>query len=232
MGKRAKPRWADDYLRFAAWTADEFRNLLCGLPPVEPQDAPALTRERRNAAYVRDEKRRLIADRHVRDADAVGDLKLLEPPDEQLLEKIKSKVSGEQLEGLRRAVVHERTCDKTYRVGRDAAIRWAATRQDLFPNFPFSREDIAESGAGSPDATTRRAQVEEFLDRCNKLPDVPRRIIKKDIWRAARHTSQRQFMHWQARHAKATGQDEKTFAGFISMEPTKFVKLLTRRRMI
>ena len=32
--------WATKYLDFAAWTQDEFRNLLCGFPPNPSEDTP------------------------------------------------------------------------------------------------------------------------------------------------------------------------------------------------
>lgn len=171
-----RPPWADKYLLFSAWTQDELRNLLCGLPPHPPDDAPldpsvptrpgpadAVDREEtpRKAvemawrqrqktadAYVRDEARRVDADRHIHDAILAGDLKVLEPPDERLLAKIKADLVPEEWEALKRALAHHRTCNKAYRFERDAAIRWAAPRRDLFPDFPFNIADLRPAGGG------------------------------------------------------------------------------------
>jgi len=139
---RKTPLWAREYLAFSAWSADELRNLLCGLPPVQPIDAPPRTREETNDAFVRDELKRVAADRHIRDAIATGYLKIVEPPDDGLLEKIRPIVNPEELQRLIRAVAHERTCSKSYRVDREAAIRWAASRRDVFPDFPFTTDDV------------------------------------------------------------------------------------------
>lgn len=156
------PSWAAEYLRFAAWTQDEFRNLLCGLPPVPPKDAVARTPKEIADAFARDEIRRAAADRHVRDAIVAGHLKVLDPPDERLLAKITPHVTLEELETLRRAVAHDRSCSKAYRVAPDAAIRWAASRRDLFPDFPFtlghlkSASNVPSSGVVLPDLKEHR----------------------------------------------------------------------------
>jgi hypothetical protein len=135
------PAWAAEYRQFAVWTHDELRNLLCGLPPVAPADALAPTRQQIADDYVRDELRRVAADRHVRDAVLAGHLKVLEPPDERLLEKIKLHLTPEEFEAVRRALAHDRTCAKAYRVAPEAAIRWAASHPDWFPDFPFPAGD-------------------------------------------------------------------------------------------
>jgi hypothetical protein len=130
-------------LRFATWTQDEFRNLLCGLPPRPlddtplPDDMPVPTRQQTDAAFVANERRRLDADRHIQDAILAGHLKVLYPPDERLVEKIAPYVTPEELVGLTRAVALERSVAKAYRVAPDVAIRWAASRRDLFPDFAF-----------------------------------------------------------------------------------------------
>lgn len=137
------PPWAARYLTFAAWSQDEFRNLLCGLPPHHhtdtpvPDNVPVPTREEVVATYTRDEPRRVDADRHVRDAVLAGELKAIDPPDDLVFDKIKSCVSPAELEGLRRAVAHDRACRKAYRFAVDAAVKWARSRRVLFPEFPF-----------------------------------------------------------------------------------------------
>lgn len=180
------PAWAAKYLLFAAWTADEFRNLLCGLPPHPsddtplPADAPVPTREEANDKFVREELRRMAADRHIRDAVAVSDLKVLEPPDEQLLAKIKADLSQKEVEALRRAIAHERTCSKSYRVARDEAIRWAASHRNLFPDFPFDESDLPRSASvGGPasveptpalstEATGSEVRPQNYFDGSNE----------------------------------------------------------------
>ena len=148
METSTRPPWAKKYLRFAAWSQEEFRNLLCGLPPHPlddtplPADRPVPTRKEVSDAYVRDEIRRVDADRHMRDAILAGDLKVLEPPDERLLAKIRTDLAPEELAVLRRAVAHDRTCNKAYRVAPDTAVRWAVRRPELFPDFPFNQGDL------------------------------------------------------------------------------------------
>ena len=147
METRKRPGWTEKYLRFAAWTQDEFRNLLCGLPPHPlddtplPADTPVPTRKEVADSFMREELRREDADRHIQDAIVAGHLNM-QPPDERLLAKIKADLTPEEFEALRRAVAHDRSCSKAYRVARDAAIRWAAPRRDLFPDFPFTVEDL------------------------------------------------------------------------------------------
>ena len=82
-----QPAWAKTYLQLDAWTQDELRNLLCGLPPVPPDGAPAQTRQEINDAFARDEVRRVVADRHVRAAILAGHLTVFEQPDERTARK-------------------------------------------------------------------------------------------------------------------------------------------------
>jgi hypothetical protein len=84
----------------------------------------------------------------VRDAILVGELAVVEPPDDRLLEKIREVLSPDELESVKRAIAHDRTCTQSYKVGRDVAIRWASNRRHLFPNFPFSSADLP--GGGEP----------------------------------------------------------------------------------
>ncbi len=155
------PTWAAKYRQFAAWTHDEFRNLLCGLPPHAlddapvPGDTPAPTLKEINDAFVRDEMRRLDADRHVQDAILTGELEVL-GPDDQLLDRIQPVVDAKDFEMLRHAVAHDRTCSKSNHVARDVAVRWAASRRELFPNFPFNREDAS--------AAAPARSIEDLMD--------------------------------------------------------------------
>lgn len=86
----------------------------------------------------------------------------------------------------------------------------------------------------NPDnAEDRRVLVKDFLDRCNLEPDLPQRIIKKHIWRAAgRRDNGRQFQRWQARHQKATRQDEDNFGRLLAMPSAAFVALLQSKRLL
>ena len=173
MDTRTKttPAWAVEYLLYAAWTQDELRNLLCGLPPVPPKDAPPRTREQINDAFVKEEGRRVVADRHLRDGILARRLKVLAPPDEQLLEKIKVHVTAEEFDSIRRAVAHERTCAKAYRVTPEAAIRWASAHRTLFPDFPFTSDDLKTAEPQQANAPVsdrlrahRHALIKRFLD--------------------------------------------------------------------
>lgn len=170
MEKPARPAWAHGYLRFAAWTQDEFRNLLCGIPPRPPEDAPIQTREQINADYVRNELRRVDADRHIQDAVLTGQLKVLEPTDQRLLEKVTPHLDSAELEALRRALAHHHACEKAFRVSRDAAIKWATFRRDLFPAFPFSLDDLNFSSDLGPDGPAQ-----------DSLKEHRQRLVKKAL---------------------------------------------------
>jgi len=213
METRTRPPWADKYLRWDAWTQDEFRNLLCGLPPHPhddtplPADMPAPTQKEIVAAYEREEPRRVKADRHIRDAISAGRLKVLEPPDERLLAKIKADLAPEELEALRRAITHDRICEKSYRVAPDAVIRWAASRRDLFPDFPFNIDDLRpagglSSGPASPELKDhRRRLIKQTLghksqaDFCREHKDAG---LTADILRAvvAGDSRRADLAHW------------------------------------
>jgi hypothetical protein len=167
--KSAPPAWAAAYLRFDAWTQDEFRNLLCGLPPVQPHDAAARPanqinvqphdeaariQKKINDDYVRDELRRVEADRHIRDAIVAGHLRQYEPPTEGLLEKVTPHLTPDEVETIRRAIAHDRICAKAYRFSTATAIAWAVSRQSVFPDFPFTLDDLGRvplAAANTPD---------------------------------------------------------------------------------
>src|SRR5205823_8540097 len=161
---RPAPPWAAKYFRSAAWTHQEFRNLLCGLSPqgehMPPIPADAAARQVWSDAWQRDELRRLDADRRIRDAILVGELSPLEPRDDQLLEKIRPHLTGEDFEMLRQAVVHARSCDKAYLFEREAAQRWAAARPDLFPDFPDAAiDDDRQLRAVTPELKRHRRSL-------------------------------------------------------------------------
>ena len=73
----------------------------------------------------------------------------------------------------------------------------------------------------------RRARVNDFLRKCNDAGS-PRRLIRKDIWRAAGHTKGRQFQYWQNSDLKATKSDDQNFRRILEMNPDEFVALVKR----
>jgi hypothetical protein len=188
------PAWTAAYQQFAAWTQDEFRNILCGLPPVAPADAPARTPQKIADDYVRDEVRRVAADRHIQDAILAGELKVLDPPDEQLVEKIKPHLAPAEFEAIKRAITHDRVCSKAYRVATDVAIRWASSRRDLFPDFPFTPghvqfvSNVPSNGVVLPDVKEhRQVLVRRALKTlrlttraafCRKHPEITSDILR------------------------------------------------------
>jgi hypothetical protein len=145
MSVADRPAWAAKYLAYSAWTHDEFRNLLCGLPPHPHTDTPLAdedpvpSRQQANDAFVRDELLRTEADRHMRDAIAAGGLKVLGPIDDAIIEKVSPHLTPEEVQTLRHALTHDRACAKTYVVSPEVAVRWAERRPQLFPRFPFRR---------------------------------------------------------------------------------------------
>jgi hypothetical protein len=206
---RTRPTWAAKYLHFAFWTAQEFRNLLCGFPPEPskdapwPDDKPLPSPEEQNEQFTRDELRRIAADRHVRDAVDLGDLDVLETPDLRILEKIKDALTLDEITALKRAIVHEGSCSQTYRVRTADAVRWTASRRDLFPQFPFTIEDhrretsIQPSGMASGELKEKRRQLlrraiadsgsktQTAFGRKHKFsPDVLRSVISGDTRRS------------------------------------------------
>ena len=240
--KPPRPKWTTEYLQLPAWTQREFLSLLCGLRPSRPTPSfsdPQKDRERFDKARqrfvelgVRDEKARAAADQHVKRAILAGDLEILPSLwDKKLLDDIKPHVGKKRLAEIHRAVATANLYGDAYYVAPAAAIRWAVST-GLFPNFPFSLEDIVESDRHPAKVTDRRQQVEDFLDRCNALADVPRKILRKDIWRAARHKTGRQFQRWQAEDRRTTPPDERVFSRLMSIEPKEFVEILTRQKVM
>lgn len=207
---RRKPKWAMPYLQLTAWTQDELRNLLCGFSPVSPWGGKPIPDEIKESTrlYMEVESRRLDADRHVRDAVLVGELAVVEPPDDRLLEKIREVLSVAELDAVKRALAHERVCKQSYKVDRDVAIRWASSRRQLFPDFPFSSADLPGGGQSLNEKPTRdlidhrRMLLEQCLENegitreafCKGLgisKDALRGIVNGDRKRYAEDTEQR-----------------------------------------
>jgi hypothetical protein len=204
LGTPIQPQWTHRYRAYAAWTFDELRNLVCGLPPNPASDlAIALTtapptRQEVADAFVRDELKRVAADRHIRDAIFARQLVVLEPVDDRLLEKLKDHLTDSEIESLRRAIVHERSCSKAYHVATEVAIRWGASHRGLFPEFPYTVADLRLPAppitAATPDRTSRRSALvkaalrgktkKDFCRENGLSPDILRAVIAGDPARA------------------------------------------------
>lgn len=204
-----RPKWADQYLRLEAWTMEELRNLLCGLPPVQPLDAPARTRQEISDEFVRAEAQRVVADRHVRDAVVTGQLPTMQPLDESIVATAEKHMSVTEVAAIKRALIHERACQKTYIVESTQAIRWASRRSDLFPDFPFDDSDLPGGGEAMDVLATdslrqhRRGLVTQALDElgymtkgalCKSLrisDDALRAVVNGDRARYGEETQRR-----------------------------------------
>jgi hypothetical protein len=73
----------------------------------------------------------------------------------------------------------------------------------------------------------RRQMVDAFLQAASRVAD--RKIIKTDIWRAAHHTTPRQFQYWQSGSKRATEANDMAFSRILAMNPSEFVELLNER---
>jgi hypothetical protein len=83
----------------------------------------------------------------------------------------------------------------------------------------------------------RRAAVDRFLLRVKQ--ETVLRALKTHIWKAAGHTTPRQFQYWQAgkdrlkgKSRGATTQDGLTFQRILDMDPKEFVALLYKKHVI
>ena len=76
----------------------------------------------------------------------------------------------------------------------------------------------------------RLAEVKDFLLRCNQ--ETPLKVVRTHIWRAAGHTTPRQFQYWQKSDPKATSADETNFRRILRMSPTDFLVLLNKKRIV
>jgi hypothetical protein len=88
-------------------------------------------------------------------------------------------------------------------------------------------EDLAFVVAGEASA---RAAVDAFILKCEQA--ISPKVNRKHIWRAAGHTTARQFQFWQASDPKATVQDAQNFRRILAMNPTDFEALLKKKCII
>ena len=104
----------------------------------------------------------------------------------------------------------------------------------LLPVGPGTGRHIC---ADNDTRTGRRAAVDAFLSRCQQ--DLPSKITRQHISRAAGHTTPRQFQFWQAGKDRlpgttrgATTTDERNFRRLLNMNPVEFLALLKRKGII
>jgi hypothetical protein len=99
-------------------------------------------------------------------------------------------------------------------------------------------EKSAEVGVPSFDKTEaqpqsppeRRALVNAFILQCKQVTSL--KATRTLIWRAAGHSTARQFEFWQASDQKATAQDDQNFRRILAMSPTDFEVLLKKKSLI
>ena len=90
-----------------------------------------------------------------------------------------------------------------------------------------------EPACETPSAeTTRRQQVDEFLERCNHVPGVNVKLIRTHIWKAAQYRSSRSFEQWQSGSRTETLKAGDSFARILAMSPTAFVGLLRKKGIL
>jgi hypothetical protein len=132
---------------------------------------------------------------------------------------------------VRRALAREEPsaepCNGAAHVPRTRTAATAASK----PNEPQS------SGVANDGGMNRRAEVDDFLNRCNKVARV--KIKRAHIWRAAKHAKARQFQYWQAGQDRlprktrgATAEDELNFRRILAMNPADFIELLETKGLI
>jgi hypothetical protein len=118
---------------------------------------------------------------------------------------------------------------------------WRAARRKR-PAGGFPKPDHAEAterGGNEPNAmdagpavngTDRRPIVDAFILKCSG--ELSLKVNRKHIWRAAGHSTARQFQFWQACDPKATAQDDQNFRRILAMNPTEFEALLKKKGII
>jgi hypothetical protein len=91
-------------------------------------------------------------------------------------------------------------------------------------------DDRAQDGRGPE--TDRSVTVDEFLMRCNNVPGLGEKILRKHIWMSVGHKYPRQFQYWQSCDPRATGEDDKNFSRKLAMRPVDFVAELQRMKLL
>jgi hypothetical protein len=100
------------------------------------------------------------------------------------------------------------------------------------PNEDESTRAEAGRAATSTDGNgaDRRAAIDAFILKCKQGTSM--RATRTHIWRAAGHSTPRQFQFWQASDPKATAQDDQNFRRILAMSPTDFETLLKKKGII
>jgi hypothetical protein len=99
---------------------------------------------------------------------------------------------------------------------------------DSFPTTEAVKPIAVEQPVNGGDGT--RATVNTFILKCQQ--ELSLKVNRKHIWRAAGHTTARQFQFWQASDPKATAQDDQNFRRILAMNPTDFQALLKKKNII
>ena len=107
-------------------------------------------------------------------------------------------------------------------------------------DHPASKEaDRDEAVTAQPvsKASQRRALVDNSLRQCQSETSI--KLNRKHIWRAAGHTTPRQFEYWQAGEDRvpgstrgATDQDDLNFRRVLGTSPREFVAQLEKLGLI
>jgi hypothetical protein len=100
---------------------------------------------------------------------------------------------------------------------------------DSFPTAEAVKPITAEQPANGGEDSTRAA-VDTFIVKCQQ--ELSLKVNRKHIWRAAGHTTARQFQFWQASDPKATDRDNQNFRRILAMSPSNFEALLKKKGII
>jgi hypothetical protein len=111
----------------------------------------------------------------------------------------------------------------------------------LDDNLPIPKDlqiSEAKSGFSKPEPTApaveqtkdRRAAIDAFILKSKQETSL--KVTRTSIWRAAGHSTARQFQFWQASDPKATAQDDKNFRRILAMNPADFEALLKKKSII
>ena len=121
------------------WTEWEFVNILTGLPPVPPPEAPTLPRE----MLVQLAERRQTTCRHVDDAIALGELRVHAALTWAGLDQVRAKVDDPVLRmQVENAAYANTLYGQRYTVEPAVAIGWFLTRRELFPQCALAEHHL------------------------------------------------------------------------------------------
>lgn len=106
--------------------------------------------------------------------------------------------------------------------------KWVSKARERIAPETRQPADSKAKGERSCDGS---ASVDDFLEKCTQVSGGIK-IIRKHIWKAAKHKTPRQFEHWQRCDAKATAQDNVNFGRILSMDPADFISELKKKGII